>query len=169
VSSWPARACILVDGGSGAGKTTFAHRLRERWQELSGRPVQLVSLDDCYPGWHGLAEGSRAVHETILRPHEPGYRRWDWQAGRPAEWVPLDPRAPLVVEGCGAISPESAGLCLTSFWLELAAPQRRRRALERDGEAYAPWWEVWAAQEVALWRRNRPRELAEFHLTGCGD
>ncbi|MGO4957983.1 cobalt ABC transporter [Luteococcus sp. Sow4_B9] len=153
---------VLVDGGSGAGKTTFARSLRDGWEELCGEQVQLVSLDDCYPGWHGLAAGSRAVHETMLRPVSPGYRRWDWVANRPGEWVTLDPDLPLVVEGCGALTQESAPLAGLRLWLALDEPHRRARALGRDGESYAPWWEIWARQERIHWDRNHPWDLADF-------
>lgn len=155
---------ILVDGGSGAGKTTVARRLQTHWSALCGEPVQLVSLDDCYPGWDGLAEGSRMVVEHILRPVAPGYRRWDWERSEPAGWVALDPALPLIVEGCGALSTASAPLVGLSLWLDLAADQRKQRALGRDGEGYAPWWDRWAAQEAEHWRRNRPWQLATLSL-----
>lgn len=153
---------ILVDGGSGSGKTTLARRLCAAWGELCGEQVQLVSLDDAYPGWHGLAAGSRAVHETILRPRDPGYRRWDWQGQAPGEWVALDPARPMVVEGCGALTPASRELADLALWVELDEPTRRRRALDRDGEGYAPWWQTWAEQEELHWQRHSPQQLADL-------
>ena len=42
---------LLIDGPSGAGKTTLALQIGE----ALGIPV--VHLDDFYPGWGGLAEG----------------------------------------------------------------------------------------------------------------
>ena len=38
---------------------------------------------------------------------------------------------------------------------------RRTRALERDGEAYRPWWDRWEAQDLARLACDRPRELAD--------
>ncbi|MEL4503702.1 cobalt ABC transporter [Luteococcus sp. H138] len=151
---------ILVDGGSGAGKTSFARRLQAHWSELCSEQVQLVSLDDCYPGWDGLAVGSRMVVDDILHPTTPGYRRWDWERNRPADWVELDPGRPMVVEGCGALSVASAPLAGLGIWLELEHAERKRRALARDGNGYAPWWDRWAAQEAEHWRLNRPWLLA---------
>ena len=43
------------------------------------------------------------IAEQVLRPSDPGYRRWDWERAEPAEWVPIDPSLPLVIEGCGAL------------------------------------------------------------------
>ncbi|MEO8095730.1 MAG: hypothetical protein ABI632_12485, partial [Pseudolysinimonas sp.] len=48
IASGP-RPVVLIDGRSGAGKTTLARELAP----LVG--AQLVSLDDVYPGWDGLA------------------------------------------------------------------------------------------------------------------
>lgn len=153
------RRIILVDGGSGAGKTTFAHDLAAR-SRAAGRRVQVVSLDDMYPGWYGLAAASAMVVEDLLGRHR--YRRWNWPEHRPAEWVAVDPDADLVIEGCGSLTRESAPLATHRIWLELPATERRDRALSRpDGEGYRPWWDVWAVQEAEHWARNRPWDLAD--------
>ena len=67
----PPRPVVLVDGRSGAGKSTLAARLVAAWPG----PVTLVSLDDLFPGWDGLAAGSDAVARDVLRRTEPGYTR----------------------------------------------------------------------------------------------
>lgn len=151
------RWVALLDGGSGAGKTSVAHELAR----LLDPGPRVVSLDDCYPGWDGLAAGSVMVAADILSSRS-GYRRWDWAADRPGEWVSLDPRIPLIVEGCGAITPATVRLASVSIWLEVPEPVRRERARARDGAAYAPHWERWAAQERAHWTTDRPRELADL-------
>lgn len=146
---------VLIDGGSGSGKSTLARALAPQLD------AQLVRLDDIYPGWDGLEAGSRAVAEQILDPTAPGWRRWDWAAGESAEWRPLDRDRPLVVEGSGTLSRSNRALSTLGIWVELDAVERRRRALERDGESYAPHWERWAAQERAFAERERPRALAD--------
>lgn len=148
------RTVVLIDGGSGAGKTTLARELAPLLD------AQLVSLDDVYPGWDGLAAGSAAVHETVLRPVDAGYRRWDWAAERAADWHPLDPARPIVVEGCGALSRANRALATLGIWVELDEVTRRERALARDPE-FAEHWERWAAQERAHAAREDPRALAD--------
>ena len=152
------RAVVLIDGRSGSGKTVLGESLAPRLD------AQLVSLDDLYPGWEGLEAGSDAVHETVLRARDPGWARWDWASARPAEWHPVDPDRAIVIEGCGALSRANRALATFGIWLELDAEERRRRALERDGELFAPHWDEWAAQEVAFAAREHPIELADLVL-----
>ncbi len=161
------RRIVLVDDGSGAGKTTYAHDLAARMR-AEGRRVRVVSLDDMYPGWYGLAAASAMVVDDVLAANH--YRCWNWPEHRPAHRVDIDPDADLVVEGCGAITRESAPLASHRVWLELPAPERRARALARpDGDGYRPWWEVWAVQEAEHWARNRPWELADEIIEPAAD
>lgn len=155
----PHRQVILIDGGSGSGKTTYARRLA-RSLRARGRTVQLVSLDEIYPGWHGLAAASDAVVTDVLDAGR--YQRWDWQHQRSGDYVTVDADADLIIEGCGAITPASAALSTRTIWLDLDAATRRRRAVSRsDAATYEPWWDTWAAQEHDHWRRHRPWELAD--------
>lgn len=146
------RLVVVIDGGSGSGKTVLASRLAD---ELD---AQLVGLDEFHPGWSGLREASELTPGVITGT---GFRRWDWAAGAPGTWRDLDPDADLVIEGCGALTPASRDLATFAIWCELDAATRKRRALTRDGEVFAPHWDAWAAQEAAHWSRNRPWELAD--------
>lgn len=149
---------ILIDGRSGSGKSELAAALADLWPR-----AQLVRLDDLYPGWDGLDAGSAAVPE-LLRTGR--WRGWDWSADAPGVRAVVDLRAPLIVEGVGALSRASRPLASLAIWIELDEPTRRRRALARDGERYAPHWDRWAAQEEAFLARERPRELADHVLDG---
>ena len=151
---------VLIDGRSGSGKTELANLLVQR------RPqVQLVRLDDIYPGWDGLEEGSRHIQESVLR-ERPRWRRWDWAADSPAEWHELDTSRPILVEGCGALSRANRRLADLGVWVELDDAHRRVRALKRDGAAYEPHWDRWAAQEEAFLARENPRSLADVIVDG---
>ena len=150
------RVVVLIDGRSGAGKTVLAEALAPRLG------AQLVSLDDLYPGWEGLEAGSEAVHETVLRARDPGWARWDWASGRSAEWHPLDPGLPIVIEGCGALSRANHALASFGIWIELDAEERRRRSSERDHGRFDRYWQPWAAQEDAFIAREHPRALADL-------
>ena len=155
------RTVLLIDGRSGSGKTTLARRLVAAWPVDRLGPVQLVHLDDVYPGWHGLEAASRVVESTILAEADPGWTTWDWQAGVPGERRTLDPAVSLVVEGAGALTRASSALATLRVWLELDDETRRVRALRRDGATYEPWWDVWAEQEERHLGAEDPRGLAD--------
>lgn len=148
-----ARPVVLIDGRSGSGKTTLATALARRLD------ARLVSLDAVYPGWDGLAAAARAVPRMIAADR-PGFRSGAWGPGAPGTWNPIDPSAPLVVEGCGALTRRSARLATLGVWLELPTGVRRRRALRRD-PAFVADWARWAAQERVHLAREQPRALAD--------
>ncbi len=156
------RPLALIDGRSGSGKSTLAADLVAR----SGGRLQLVALDDLYPGWDGLAAGVAEALRCILRPHADGgsgtWHRWEWSLGRRAEAHTIDPNRPLLVEGAGLLTPESVALADVSVWLEAPESSRKRRALDRDGETYRPHWDQWAAQEETHLAQHRPQDLATF-------
>ncbi len=158
--SSPDAPVVLVDGRSGSGKTELARAIVAVWPE-----AQLVRLDDFYPGWDGLDAGSRHVVEHVLSEH-PRWQRWDWERDAGAEWHELDHSRPLIVEGVGALSGASRPRAALAIWVELDDVSRKRRALERDGEGYAPHWDRWAAQEERFLARERPLELADLVLRG---
>ena len=162
VAATPARPdIVLIDGRSGSGKTELA-----RAMVLEKPALQLVRMDDLYPGWDGLEAGSRHVHDYLLAASARRWQRWDWAAGEPAEWHVLDPSRPVLVEGCGALSRENRALAAYAIWVELDEPTRKARALARDGELYAPHWDAWAAQEDAFIARENPRALADIVVDG---
>jgi len=139
---------VLIDGRSGSGKSSLAASLVARW---NGTP-QLVALDDLYPGWDGLRAGVDEALRRILRPHaaheRSRWRRWDWETAR---WDRRDrviePDRALIVEGAGLLTARTAPLGDVRVWLESPQRSRRRRALDRDGDAYRPHWDRWAVQE----------------------
>jgi hypothetical protein len=151
---------LLLDGRSGSGKTELSALLAERWPE-----AQVVHLDDLYPGWDGLEAASRHIGEWVLG-ETPRWRRWDWAGGAPAEWHTLDPLRPIVVEGSGALSRENRARADFGVWVELDDARRKARALARDGGAYEPHWNRWAAQEDAFLLREDPRALADLTVDG---
>lgn len=153
---------VIIDGRSGAGKSSLARRLVAAWPGRSR--VQLVALDDVYPGWGGLADGADYARDTILLPHAKGmigvWQRWDWEVDQRAEAHAVDPSLPLVVEGAGILTPASATLADVRVWVDAPDASRKDRALLRDGETYRPHWDLWAAQEDAHLSEHEPQALA---------
>lgn len=173
--AWPGPAeydVLIIDGRSGSGKTSLADRAVAAARRAELDP-QLLHVEDLYPGWDGLDAGSRALAEVLASRT---YRRYDWFAEEFGERVVIGPELPLIIEGCGALTPESLAAAqsfagprgrVVSLWLECPAPERRERAIARDGETYAPHWRRWAQQEDTLYARTRPWLIADRIVTSA--
>ena len=156
---------VLVDGRSGAGKSTFADLLASRVDEAT-----VVRLDDVYPGWDGLRAGADTVRARVLAPlrrGDPGtWPEWDWDADRlSGRERRVDPARIVIAEGAGVLTPASARLADVTVWVDAPREARRARALERDGETYRPHWDRWERQEDVHVRDHRPAEIAGVVVT----
>ncbi|MDQ1550836.1 MAG: hypothetical protein QOD50_258, partial [Actinomycetota bacterium] len=60
------------------------------------------------------------------------------------------------------LSRANRALATFGVWVELDEPTRKARALARDGAAYEPHWDDWAAQEQRFVDRERPDFLADY-------
>ncbi|WP_374946654.1 ATP-binding protein [Agreia sp.] len=162
------RNVILLDGPSGAGKSTLADRIVDGWPGAVS--PQLVRLDDIYPGWSGLRATGEHVQRFVLEPLAAGERarwqRFDWSADAPAEWHDVDPALPLLIEGCGVLTRANAVLADVRIWLDAPDDIRKRRALQRDGETYAPHWDEWQEHWRAFVEREDPEASADLRLDG---
>jgi len=152
---------VLVDGRSGSGKTTLAKELRRRWDGS-----QILRLDDVYPGWDGLAWAVDHVRDELLAPRHRGlpgrWRSWNWMRDVPGRWHTVAPDQRLIVEGVGALNAGSRALADLGIWVDTPDAERKRRALLRDGDAYRPHWDRWAAQEELYLARHHPRTSADW-------
>ena len=162
----PARAgrtrVLAIDGRSGAGKTRLAAELS------AALGAAVVSLEDFYSGWDGLDRGIGVLVSEVLEPLAAGRTvrvpRYDWVAGTWDEPVVLEPPEVLIVEGVGAGARRAAAFESLLVWLEAPTAVRKQRALGRDGETFAPYWDMWAAQEEAMLARERTLEYADLVL-----
>lgn len=154
---------VCVDGPAGAGKTTLAAAVAD----TVGAPV--VHLDDLYEGWGGLSTIDRQLAGLLapLAAGRPGrYRRYDWERAEYAELRTVAPVPLLLLEGVGAGSASVAELITTLVFVDAPHDLRMRRGLERDGNAFAPHWEAWAAAETQRFTTDRTRERADVLVDG---
>ncbi|RAN71291.1 aminodeoxychorismate synthase, component I [Bacillus sp. SRB_336] len=164
---------IAVDGRSGAGKTTVALELAALLRRH--RTVSLFHLEDIYPGWDGLADGVERYVSTVLAPLAEGrpaqWTPWNWDTGT---WATADDAGSrttavadvVLVEGVGAAHAAARDLVDVVVWVEAPAEARKRRALERDGDTYATFWDRWAAQEDELFAGGDVAAAADIVVDG---
>lgn len=151
---------VCVDGPAGSGKTTLATAVFETFPGC-----RVVHMDDLYEGWSGLPRVGVQL-DSLLRPLAAGtpgsYRRYDWEAGRYAETVVVDPVDLLVLEGVGSGSLAHADLTTVLVWVSAPEDLRLDRGLARDGTAYEPQWRRWLVDEQSHFERERTRERADL-------
>jgi para-aminobenzoate synthetase len=154
---------LAIDGRSGAGKTSLAATLAGQL----GAPV--LSLERLYGGWDGLERGIDLLVFEVLQPLAAGQAalvpRYDWAARAWAEPTALEPPEVLIVEGVGAGARRAATLESLLVWLEVPVSTRKQRALDRDGETFAPYWDQWAAQEDLMLARDRTPDRANIIIS----
>lgn len=161
---------VLIDGPSGAGKSTLADAVLAAWP---GAGAVLVRLDDVYPGWSGLERASAQLARSLVPRRRRGeigsWRRWDWDRDRPGgrEWVRPGPS--LIIEGCGAFGAGGASPGAVRVWIDAPDAVRKRRALDRDGGAYDPFWNVWERQWRRYVHRVAPERTAVLRLRAAPD
>ncbi len=164
---------VLIDGRAGAGKSSFAEQLRNNlFKELESSP-RLVTMEDLYEGWDGLEAGSLYLLQSILRPLQQGleanWQVWDWGTsvrGSDSEpgngWRSFAGGNVLIIEGCGAISRETAPIANLRVWIESSGAARKARYSERDGGKFDYQWLNWASQEDQFIQIHKPRELVDW-------
>lgn len=147
---------LFIDGRSGSGKTSYAAEIAQ----TTG--ANTLHLEDLYPGWGGLAEGSKAVARALRTQ---SYRVYNWHTGAFEPGEQTLPQLPLIIEGCGAITPENLAEArrlatdVRSVWIECPEVIRKQRVTEREGDV-STWWQDWAMQEETHLRAHSPERLA---------
>jgi uridine kinase len=163
---------VALDGPAGSGKTTLAAAVADGCAQQRRR-AHVVHMDDLYAGWSGL-EGDiwpRLAAQVLepLRRGRPGrYQRYDWVAGRFADWVDVPVPDVLVLEGCGSGRRAGARDVGVLVWVEADDATRLARGLERDGVDARPQWERWMTDEAAHYAREGTRGRADVRVDAWG-
>jgi|SRR5690625_3693702 len=157
---------IAIDGPAGSGKTTLALRA------VDAVPVQLVHMDDLYPGWDGLRAAGETVEqmlESLARGDTFVYRRYDWFSHQFEEEHRVRPRGMLVIEGVGSVRRAYVDyLSVIVYVRETDEQLRLQRAVARDGPEVLEHMKKWRPQEDALHMEVGLAELADVVIDGQG-
>lgn len=157
---------LIIDGPSGAGKTTLACDLRDAWP--TARTLEVVHLDDIYPGWLGLQSASEFI-ARVLDEERPSrrdfeYHVWDWALEKYGTKRRVSGGADVIIEGCGALTQASAGACSLSVWVDADDALRKTRALSRSDEDFEEHWDEWDEQFREFIRRENPQAHASLTI-----
>lgn len=150
---------VAVDGPSGAGKTRFSEEL------ATAAGGDLLHLEDVYPGWGGLAATPpiiARVLETIAVDGIGTAPRWNWELASPGPLLHVPPTPLLILDGVGSGAGVIRPYLSLLVWVEAPDAVRKERALARDGGTYAPYWDMWAAQEADHFAREATRRHADL-------
>jgi hypothetical protein len=165
-------ALVLVDGRSGAGKSTFAAAAAR------ARRAVVVATDDI--AWHlHPTDWATEMLDGVVRP---------WMAGRPVRYAPpgwvrqarpgkieVPAGVDLVIEGVGAARHEVAPLAQLTVWVRSDPVVAKRRGIERDirlGRTRAEaeqFWDEWMAAERPFLEAEQPWRVADLVIDGTAD
>lgn len=158
---------VLIDGRSNSGKSTFAKSLQENLFRQGESLPRVIHMDDLYPGWEGLSLGADYLNRFILEPltkkSTASWQQWDWSESQRGAWMEFSGGTPLIIEGCGSLSDRASSIAFLRIWLEAKEPVRQSRWLEREGNLDK--FEMWAAQELDFYAREKSLELADLVIT----
>jgi len=168
---------IAIDGGGGAGKSTFAKKLSEHLPNSF-----VIHIDDFYIGpWNYRLDHAdynvnplfdwdrfeREVLESIKHGHPIRYHIYDWIKHTTDTVASVMPDATVIVEGGFSTQDRFAKIYDFTIWIEAEVDVRLERALKRDGEHMrALWEEDWIPVEKNYVRAQNPAARADLIVQG---
>ncbi|MGZ3141347.1 uridine kinase family protein [Lentzea chajnantorensis] len=155
-----------MDGPSGAGKSTFAERLAEQLGAQLIRTDHFATWDDPVTRWWPRLV--RALDE-VAEGRTGRYRTTDWSQGfaRPeqGEWVEVEPRPVLVLEGFSAARKANHRASTAIFVDHGTEEARLERAVARDGERHREHFRRWQQFERGWFAVDETRDRADYVVT----
>lgn len=163
---------VLIDGRAASGKSQFAKDLYEAYFQVDKQAARVIHMDDLYPGWNGLAEGSVYLLTNILLPlansRSANWQVWNWRENHRGAEEPGNGRREfaggtlLIVEGCGSISRLSSTNSDFQIWIDADDAARKERFSKRDSGKFDEYFGIWSAQEDEYYEREKSNQLAEL-------
>ncbi|MFY8049869.1 MAG: hypothetical protein ACOVMD_00225 [Aquiluna sp.] len=163
---------VLIDGRAASGKSQFAKDLAEAFFQVDRQAARTIHMDDLYPGWNGLAEGSVYLLTNILLPlansRSANWQVWNWRKNHRGAEEPGNGRREfsggtlLIVEGCGSISRLSYEHSDFQVWIDADDKERKERFSLRDQGKFDEFFGIWSAQEDEYYEKEKSKQLAQL-------
>ncbi len=172
------RLIVGIDGAGGAGKSTLARGISDAFP---GR-VSIVRCDDFYrplidaqysrltpeEAYENYFDWQRLRDEALI-PLRGGksarYRRYDWSTDRIAEWIEVESREIVLVEGVFSTRPELRPLLDVAIFIETPREERIRRMSARP-QGSTSWMDHWMAAEDWYLEHIAPHRRADLVIEG---
>lgn len=176
----PAEDCALlvaIDGCGNSGKSTLAHSIVRL---LPGANV--VHFDDFYrpmpdevrqglspsEGYDLFFDWQRLRDQVLelVRQGQPfRYQRFDWSTGRLAQWIDVEGRGPIIVEGVYATRPQLRDFYDLTVFVNTSRAECMRRAIKR-GENETHEINRWRASEDWYLKHCDPATYSDLVVSG---
>ena len=143
---------VGIDGGAGAGKTTFTRWLAERIRE-NRTPVSIVLTDRIYrpvaERWEGPIQDMPIGHDLhwerirdeVILPLRAGklarFQLYDWVVDRLNAWVEIEASGVTIIDGVFALRKELAEYYDLRVWFSCPRAIRASRLLKRGDTSQA--------------------------------
>jgi uridine kinase len=169
------RLTVAIDGAGGAGKSILARGINVAFE----RRVAIVRCDDFYrpltdapyspeEAYEHYFDWRRLRDETLVPLGEgksARYQRYDWSTDRLAEWIEVEPREIVLIEGVFSMRPELRPLIEVAIFLETPRGERMRRMVARPQESTS-WIDRWMAAEDWYLENIAPQSDANLIIEG---
>ena len=93
------------------------------------------------------------------------YQRYEWSTDRLAEWIEIEPREIVLMEGVFSTRPELRPLIDVAIFIETPRDERMRRMLSRP-QGSTSWMEQWMAAEDWYLEHLAPHRRADLVIEG---
>lgn len=165
---------IGIDGGAGAGKSTFARRLAEC---ITEHPVTVVRNDDFYrplmERWKGSINDKplgddydwKKLRDEVIHPLRSGrdarFQRYDWLTGHLENWVEVRSGGITIIEGVLTTRNELSDLYDLRIWISCPGEVRIPRMLGR-GDTPMDEIDFWLPTETQYIADHLPEKKAHI-------
>lgn len=172
-----AQRLIGIDGGGGAGKSTFAKYLQ---QNLPNSVI--IHIDDFYKGpWNARLDRKNyevnplfdwdRFYKEVIKPIQESrpiqYHVYDWHKNTADTVISVPSDAVIIVEGGYTTQQKFSDIYDFKIWIEADEKLRLNRALKRDGEHMRFLWEEdWLPVERNYINIHNPAPRADLVIQG---